>query len=465
MRDWIQRKLVLPAFETLWHQRDNFKYFAELEKTQWLPRARLENLQLEALHKLLTHAYENCPYYRDAWSRLGLAPSDLRSLVDLHRWPVIDRDTITAHRMEMRAVRPKMELISKATGGSSGVPLRFDYDANSEQRRYAAYYRGYSWAGADPGNRQLWLWGVPLGAQSRWKRFKERAYQAIYRRRVLNCFELSEDRVPGFLRRLNRYRPDVIVAYTGALYTFARQLEQRGLVPHAPRSIVVGAEKLHGFQRDLIQRVFRAPVFETYGSREFMLIGAECDRHEGLHLTAEHLTVEVVDDDGLPAAPGEEGDVVITDLYNYGMPFVRYRNGDRAIAGFALCSCGRGLPLLRKVVGRQIDVIGTPDGRSVPGEFFPHLMKDFGAVRRFVVVQEAPDRLEIRVVPSSGWAAADRETILSRTRQAVGPSMRVELNEVDDIPLTAAGKQRVVINRCGARAPQHEACAAAAMLP
>ena len=109
-------------------------------------------------------------------------------------------------------------------------------------------------------------------------------------------------------------------------------LEARGCVPPAPRSVVVGAEKLHDFQRVTIERVFRAPVFETYGCREFMLIGAECEHHNGLHLTMENLHVELVDDAGAPVAPGVEGNVIVTDLTNLGMPFVRYATGDRAVA-------------------------------------------------------------------------------------------------------------------------------------
>src|SRR2546423_8189267 len=105
-------------------------------------------------------------------------------------------------------------------------------------------------------------------------------------------------------------------------------LADKKVTPHSPKSILVGAEKLHPFQRELIERVFGAPVFETYGSREFMLIGAECDRHDGLHLTAEQLLVEVLEDDGSPTPQGEEGNVVVTDLYNYGMPFIRYATGD-----------------------------------------------------------------------------------------------------------------------------------------
>ena len=148
--------------------------------------------------------------------------------------------------------------------------------------------------------------------------------------------------MPQYLRRLNSYRPDVIVAYAHSLYTFARSLEERGLRPFSPKSIIVGAEKLYPFQRELIEKVFEAPVFETYCSREFMLMSSECDRHEGMHLTAENLLVEVLDNDGRPTPEGEQGNVVVTDLYNYGMPFVRYANGDRAVAGRGACSCGAG---------------------------------------------------------------------------------------------------------------------------
>src|SRR5205823_5583104 len=197
---------------------------------------------------------------------------------------------------------------------------------------------------------ELYLWSVPLGEHPWWRRGKERAYNRLYRKVVLNTFELSEARVPSYLKCLNRYRPDTIIAYTHSLYVFARALDERRLSPYRPKSIIVGAEKLHPFERELIEKVFQAPVFETYGCREVMLIGGECDRHEGLHLTAENLLVEILDDDARPTPEGEEGNVVITDLHNYGMPFVRYLNGDRAVAGWGACSCGRGLPLLRKVV-------------------------------------------------------------------------------------------------------------------
>jgi phenylacetate-CoA ligase len=186
-------------------------------------------------------------------------------------------------------------------------------------------------------------------------------------------------------------------------------------------------------------------VFETYGCREFMLIAAECECRQGLHLTAEHLWVEILDDAGNPAPAGEEGNVVVTDLFNYGMPFIRYATGDRAVASPEPCRCGRGLPLLSKIVGRQLDVIRTPDGRLIPGEFFPHLIKDFPAVRRFQVVQEEPDRAVLRVV-ADGMAPEAHRKLYDTVRQRLGPAMRFDIEPVEQIPLTAAGKLQVVVS-------------------
>jgi phenylacetate-CoA ligase len=445
MRESLYRHVILPTYETVLHGRMNFRYWRALERSQWLSREEVERIQLNNLQRLIEHARKNCRYYDEAWrSELADGPA---SLEDFRRWPVIQRETILRHRVDMRAQLPGIKFIAKSTGGSTGVPLHFDYDTGSEEHRSAAWYRGYKWGGAAPGVKQLWLWGVPLSEQSRAKRWKDQLYASVYRRKILNCFELSDARIPAFLDTFNRYRPDAVVSYTNAIYTFALELERRGLKAWSPKSIVVGAEKLHDFQRMVIERVFGAPVFETYGSREFMLMGAECDRHEGLHLTMENLLIEVLDDQWQPTADGEEGNVVVTDLFTYGMPFVRYANGVRAVAGWSACSCGRGLPLLKKVIGRRLDVIHTPDGRRVPGELFPHLMKDFEEVKRFVVIQESADELKLEVVISPAWVEGHRERIAHLIQQAVGAHKRLLIREVDDIPLTAMGKLRVVINR------------------
>lgn len=439
-------RFLIQGYESGLKRRKTFRYWRQLEQSQWLLADELQNMQLDALVRLLSHAARHASYYRDQWAQRALDPATISSLDDFQAWPVIDRETIRQHRMAMRAAEERGELIHKATGGSSGVPLQFDLDVDSNDRRMAAWHRGYGWAGAPPGTKQWYLWGGATGDVSAKQRWKDSLYFRIYRRQVANCFHLTEKNASDYVGQLNRYRPDSIVAYTNPLYTLARVIDRQGWRVFSPRSIVVGAEKIYDFQRELIERVFQAPVFETYGSREFMLIGAECDRHQGMHLTAENLLVEVLDDAGNPTPPGEEGDMVITDLTNYGMPFVRYRNGDRAIAGWETCSCGRGLPLLQKVVGRRLDMLETPDGRQIPGEFFPHLMKDYPDVRRFQVVQHCPEQINLLIVVGSAWTEAAEQHLTRQIRDVVGDVVQFELRRVDEIPLTAAGKLRVVVN-------------------
>jgi phenylacetate-CoA ligase len=450
LAQFLHRRVLLPAFETGIKRRGVMGHWGDLERSQWRSREELEKRQADALRELLTHAHETCPYYRREWSRVGLRPADVQGLEDLRRWPVMQRETVRQHRTELRS-SAALPLFTKSTGGSSGVPLTFDIDHGSNDRRMAAWHRGYGWAGAAPGTKQVHLWGVPIEPKPLKGRLKDRLYNALYRRDLVSCFGMDEGFAERFMRRIERARPDAIVAYTNPLYGVACRLDAAGLRPVvSPKSVVLGAEKVHPFQREKIQRVFGAPVFETYGSREFMLIGAECERHNGLHLTAEHLIVEVVDDQGVPVAPGVEGHVLVTDLFNYGMPFVRYAIGDRAVAAAAPCPCGRGLPLLSKVTGRVLDMIHAPDGRVLPGEFFPHLFKDFASVARFQVIQEEPALLQIRLVTNERFEA-ERVRVESLVRAAIGPGLSVTFERVAEIPLTRTGKHQVVINRVAPR--------------
>ena len=441
----LYRHLLLPLFDGVVKGRRTMAHWRDAERSQWWSREQLEELQLHSLRSLIQHAQQTCPHYSEEWSARGLDAARLQSLNDFAAWPLLTRDVVRRHRLKLRTTAA-VKRMTKATGGSSGEPLQFDLDSGSNDRRVAMTHRGYGWAGAAPGTKQLFIWGTPVGKVPRWKRIKMDLHHRFDRHLILSCFEFTPDRMRQHFEHMNRYRAEVIVAYTNPLYEFARFLKQEGLTPAKPKSIVVGAEKLHAFQRELIEEVFGAPIFETYGSREFMLIGAECDRHTGLHLSMENLLVEILNDDGSPTPHGQEGNVVITDLFNYGMPFVRYVNGDRAVAGFELCPCGRGLPLLKKVVGRQLDTLDTPDGRKIPGEFFPHLIKEFPAVRRFQVVQEKLELITVKLVVDGGLTLTEREHMLTEMRKCTGTQVDIRLQMVDDIPLTNAGKLKVVVH-------------------
>jgi len=444
--DWLHGRVLIPTFETRLKGRRTFAYLEELDRSQWLPRDTIERLQLERLRRILTHAATTCPYYRETWPGLGLDPASVTSLEVFRRWPITDKTTRRLHRTGIRSEAPGLKMLSKGTSGSTGEPFAIDYDEGSLERRMAAAFRGYTWAGAGPGVKQFYFWGEPVFARPAAAVRKDRFHHRLYRRHLHNSLNFRDAVVETVLQDYERARAGVIVAFTRPLYEWARVLHARGLRPTPPRAIVVGAEKLYDFQRALIEEVFGAPVFETYGSREVMLIGAECDRHHGLHLTSEQMLVELVDDAGQPVPPGVEGRVILTDLFNEGAPFIRYDIGDRAVATDRQCPCGRGLPMLDRVIGRQVEAIVTPDGRRVPGEVFPFLFKDQFEIARYQGIQDAADRLVVNVQLRQPWPEAAKTATLDALRKLVGTQMTVDLRIVDAIEEGPGGKLGLVRN-------------------
>ena len=281
---------------------------------------------------------------------------------------------------------------------------------------------------------------------------KERLYHRLFNRLMLDCFALTESDVAGYVDAIEAFGAAVVVGYVSPLVVMAEHMLALGRRLPRVRAVLTGAEMLHDNQRQLLRQAFGAPVFNTYGCREVMLIASECNRQDGLHVAADHLLVETLDAGGEPVEGGP-GQVTLTDLHNYAMPLVRYRNGDVATSAPGPCPCGRGLPRLARLEGRELDLIRTADGRIVPGEFFPHLMKDFHGVREFQVEQLALDEVEIRLVCAPGLASEDRRRLADLVRRRVGDKVRLRLFEVDAIPRTPSGKRRVTISRLREGAP------------
>jgi phenylacetate-CoA ligase len=250
---------------------------------------------------------------------------------------------------------------------------------------------------------------------------------------------------------VRRERPDALAGYAQALADLARFVNREGLRDWDTIPVIYGAERLWPHDRAELERAFGPAVFETYGCREFMLMGAECEVHDGLHESAENLIVEIVvrERDGAtrPARPGEKGEVAITDLHNLASPFIRYLTGDSAIAREPTpCACGRTLPRFGPVEGRITETLRDADGNPVEGIMFNILFLTLARhTRQFQVVQHADRRLTLRIVPAQDGLPADAESLIREFvgKHVHGVSLKIEL--VGEIPLTAAGKLRRVV--------------------
>lgn len=441
------RHLLLPAYEGL-RGRHTLRHLREYEASQWLDPGQLADLQWRKLVALVGHCWTQVPFYRERWQAIGFQPGDLKSMADWARLPLLDKDAIRSHFEALKAAPGRDSLLYKATGGSTGVPLRFGYTRESNDRRTAVMWRGYGWAGAEPGQRVAMVWGGAVGSPPLRARAKDALYHRVFNRKVLDSFRMREDNLADYARALRAWRPRAVVGYTGPLVRLAQWMVDNGQAIRGPRAVLGAAEALHDFQRPILESAFPdARAFNTYGCREFMLVASECEAHDGLHVNADHLLVELVDPAPL-AGGGESGQVAITDLHNWGMPLLRYVNGDLAVAGpVGRCACGRGLPRLAAIQGRRLDAIRTPDGRLLPGEFFPHLLKDVPGIARFQVVQERLDALLLSIVPGPGFDAAGQARVRAEVGRALGDAVQLDLRLVDDIPLTPTGKFRVTISR------------------
>jgi phenylacetate-CoA ligase len=242
-----------------------------------------------------------------------------------------------------------------------------------------------------------------------------------------------------------KFRPKAISGYTSMLEIFAAFLQKHPEYRIPVEAIVSSAETLTEFERGNIEEGFRCKVYNRYGGRELGCIAHECEAREGLHINSESMVVETVRD-GRPCSPDEPGNILLTSLTNYGMPFIRYEVGDIGILSDKECSCGRGLPMLSKVTGRVHDVIITAKGEYLPGEFFPHLFKDFEGIKKYRITQKTRTRLVIEMVIDDRFEDTSLESIRRHTTEAVGADMKLDFQFKNDIETPASGKHRFTIS-------------------
>ncbi|WP_437926606.1 phenylacetate--CoA ligase family protein [Sorangium sp. So ce291] len=438
------RNILFPLYETRLRGRDTLRALDELERSQWRSEGEIRDLAFRRMLAALHFAEHNVPFYRARFAEHGVRVASVKSPEDLLRLPVLTRADLRAHAPELLAESFVGRLYSSGTGGSTGQPVQFRFDHRTYERRVAAAMRSDGWAGARLGDRELHFWGTQLGETLAHKA-KRSLHEAILRKKMISAFDLSDQRLAALLDEIARYRPQLIVGYTSALYQAARYALSEGRALPAPRGVVTSAERLFSHQREAIERAFGAPVFDRYGCRELMLIAAECERHAGKHINMEGVYVELLRD-GRHAPPGEAGEVVVTDLICRSMPLIRYKNQDVAVAAGAPCACGRGLPMLASVEGRVLDLLVGPDGQLLAGELFPHLIKDQPTIARYQVYQDRRRAITVRLVPGKGFQPETARLIERTVRQHLGERAEVSVQLVDDIPLTSSGKHRVTLS-------------------
>jgi len=422
----------------------------ELDQTQWLSREELLALQRRKLHRLLTYACQHVPYYRRLFDQVGFRPDDI--LADpgsLEKLPVLTKAIIRENFDEMLTTedRRRARLSRLTTGGSTGHPLIFMQDSNFRDYVTADIHRHLGWAGWKLGQIHAYIWGAHFEVEAA-EAIRTKLMNWALNRFVTNAYVLSEESMGAFAAQVRRHRPRILFGYPSSLYRFAEFVREQSLDDIQFDAIFSSAEVLYPVQRQFIEDVFDGKMFNRYGTRELGGICCECGAHTALHASIDNVYIEILRDLGgrEPAQPGETGHIVVTNLNNYGMPFIRYSIEDMgAWSTMDRCPCGRQLPLMDLVQGRRIDMFKTRDGRTVWGGFASPMFGMEG-VKQFQLVQKSLDRVVARIVKDGELDEARLAEIERTVHTALGDHVRVDFEFPDEIPVLDSGKYRYAIS-------------------
>jgi phenylacetate-CoA ligase len=450
---WLVPGLVAPVAERVgmpvW---TGARRLAEL---QWRSADEIQTRAMGRLRPLLEHAAAHVPYHRARFAAAGVRPRDIVAPADLARLPISVKadlregfpDATTAD--DLPASRRQRML----TSGSTGLPLEFYWDRSALPELGATDRFWLGWAGT-----AVWHTRVLVTSPAYFYRelLPSRRVPALLNRWVIGqrteslpADEATAARFRALVERVACRGDYHVRGYPGALSSLAARLLEEGRpLARGPRAVVSFAETLTAHAAEILTKGFGGPVVNYYSSWEVPQIAQSCPDHPALlHVNAARVLLRIVRDDGTDAVPGEAGRVVVTDLANHVMPFINYAPGDRAIGG-GPCPCGRGLPTLARLEGRESEMLRTPSGREVSsgplGQLLTFVIGIIPYVWEYQAVQTAPDAVLLRVVPTPRFTAEFGERLRRTVEEFLGGEMTVTVEPVSAIAAEPSGKRAII---------------------
>ncbi len=443
--DGIAEKLLIPSLDR-WQGNRAYKFAGEVRRVVESPLSEISGFQLDRIRKICQYAWNHSEFYRERFDAAGIRPSATMSRDEFRKIPPLTKLDIREQQARLVSGEYDPDTLRKtATGGTTSSPTPVYMDWPAYHRRWAGTYVFDRQIGYVRGRKIAYLWGArqDFDLNPSWK--QRLVTKLVTRNRYFSSGPLDDETMTRYHAELKRWRPEFLQAYPTALAIFAEFLIREKLALEIP-NISVTAEPLLPHHAELIHRAFGCRPFNWYGARELGRIATECDQHAGMHINVYGNHVEIGEMQSF-AEPGM-GPVLITDLWNTGMPLIRYAIGDVASITNEPCPCGSALPRITNLAGRTTDVFCNSRGQHVPGVAFPNrLVRDGQEIREMQIIQLAVGKFEIRIVPGPEW---DREHSSRKISEQLSAYM-LEPTEstvvlVDAIPREASGKLRVCKN-------------------
>ena len=432
----IRQKAILFLLKNNYYNAVN-----EAFSNENLSYTELKELQQKKLLQLIQHARTSVPFY----SKLL---KNINSLDDFESIPFLTKRIIKDNFLSLKSTKVNPNRFrSDSTSGSTGEVMKFFTDNKMNVVRHACAIRGDSCTGWNLGEPSVYLWGARSDTDKA-KKIKSRIInsQFLFNTTFLSSFDMKKEDMKRYIQIINKKKPSLIVGYPSTLEAFSKFIEEQAIDIYSPKGIITGGETLYDYQRVAIEKVFRTKALNRYGCRDVGHIANECQEQDGLHISMDHIFLEVINQNGQPCKPGELGEIVVTDLDNYVFPFIRYKIGDVGVLSDHRCNCGRELPMLERVEGRTFDIVVGSNGNLVPGNYFTLLRHKLKSIDQFQIIQNKLGELNLILKINTSYTKNEEKKIKALFKEKLGEDMIINIEIVKQIPVTKSGKFRWIIS-------------------
>jgi phenylacetate-CoA ligase len=416
----------------------------------------LREMQFQEFQSFVRHCYEFSPYYRRTFEAVQLTPNDIKTPDDISAIPIMPKSVLRSRTQEFFTQPIRRNMVEIHTSGTTGSPLTVYFSKADIGGRYAFLERCRRWAGVRIGQRRASLSGqsiVPEGQHTPpfWR------YNRAGSQMLLSSYHLAPENLPAYVKALADFRPQIIDGYPSSIHVIAEFLIRAGDVGRiAPDAVLVTAETVLPHQRHAIETAFQTKLYNQYSSSEGAPFISECWMRR-LHVHLDSGWIEILKPDGTPAENGEMGELVVTSFTTHLTPLLRYAIGDATVCAgpVASCECGLPFPTVEAIIGRLDDILYTPD-RGYVGRLDPVFKQIPNSVIEAQIVQTTPEEIVLRLVPDDKkYQSKHAEAIIAEMRKRLGQVVTIRVEAVEQIPRTANGKMRSVINLCQRNLPEY----------
>ncbi len=404
----------------------------------------IEKWQLERLRKVISHAYDNVPGYRQLYDEAHVSPADLKSADDLKHFPFVTKEIIRDNLADFTARNiPAWKHLYRTTGGSTGIPFGFYLLQENIEREFAFLHSAWKRAGWKPGDSSAVLRGAFVGSEEKfWD------YDPFLKDLRLSTYYLNEKTYSSYRAKLLTSRPTHLQAYPSAANLLAELIVKNGDSRQIHFSVLLlGSENLYSWQTAKISEAFPSSrIFSWYGHAEQVLFAPMCEKNRALHMDPFYGYGEILSDDGRECAIGESGELVGTSFWNTVTPFIRYRTMDIGRRGEMKCpDCGRPYQLLDSIEGRLQELIVTKSGRYISMTAINMHSDVFDNVRQFQFRQKESGKVTFCIVRKDQYGEEDTRKIRTELMKKLGDDMELEITFVESIQIPKSGKFRFLI--------------------